>query len=531
MPTNNRYNFKSNSAGNARWGKTSYSRYVRRHSRYSRKKSSSGVTGLFGDYVAGVLARIIVAGLTGGGKENTPSNYSNYSGYTPNIKRDECHKTPPTVSKEIPDKEPLYDEGIVVLNLPEGLEVIEEGSFWGFKNLKQLKLPSSLRRLNANAFRNCESLTSVKIPEGCRFIGSDCFFMCSSLKDIYIPASVKEIEHDAFCTTCDNTVLHVKPGSYARDYAVKNKLTHSVVCDQTKPGTLDYPSIDEYNARAQKWINDHRSDLTLNPDIEIDGNSFAFISLQNKDFTNKNYEYDSVVKSVKDNGGNCYPALLGDGWFMVVDPGAENEAYDSEIRTLKALKQKVTVILLSDLKKALGDDWKESAMNDACSSLIMNELGDYIEYDEAFENYDGEEIDVEMPSGFKKIDTYAFSGSEITSVVIPEGIRIIDASSFSYCKKLKNIQLPKSLKLLEEEAFSGCESLTCIVIPDGCRRIAKECFRYCDSLKDVYIPASVIEIGEDAFYTSWRNETVLHVKSGSYAEQYAAKNGIKYFAE
>ena len=51
MPTNYRYNFKSNGAGSARLGKTSYSRYVRRHSRYSRRRSSSGGSGFFEDYI------------------------------------------------------------------------------------------------------------------------------------------------------------------------------------------------------------------------------------------------------------------------------------------------------------------------------------------------------------------------------------------------------------------------------------------------------------------------------------------------
>ena len=53
----------------------------------------------------------------------------------------------------------------------------------------------------------------------------------------------------------------------------------------------------------------------------------------------------------------------------------------------------------------------------------------------------------------------------LTSVVIPEGIKLIDAYSFMDCISLTNVKLPESLETIEFGAFDGCSSLYSITIP------------------------------------------------------------------
>ena len=58
--------------------------------------------------------------------------------------------------------------------------------------------------------------------------------------------------------------------------------------------------------------------------------------------------------------------------------------------------------------------------------------------------------------------------------------------------------LPSALKEIDEEAFSGSNA-TVIVIPDGCQSIGVKAFAGCNSLTRVVIPASVTSIAGDAF--------------------------------
>ena len=72
----------------------------------------------------------------------------------------------------------------------------------------------------------------------------------------------------------------------------------------------------------------------------------------------------------------------------------------------------------------------------------------------------GEERNIVIPSiidGFEvsAINEKAFSGSDIKSVVISDGIETIDWFAFSECKNLLSITIPKSVKQIGYGAFDG----------------------------------------------------------------------------
>ena len=57
----------------------------------------------------------------------------------------------------------------------------------------------------------------------------------------------------------------------------------------------------------------------------------------------------------------------------------------------------------------------------------------------------------------------AFAGTSITSVLLPNSIRLIAAGAFQNCIGLTNITIPSSVKCIFEDAFSGCTGLTSII--------------------------------------------------------------------
>ncbi len=98
-----------------------------------------------------------------------------------------------------------------------------------------------------------------------------------------------------------------------------------------------------------------------------------------------------------------------------------------------------------------------------------------------------------------KIGEYAFQGSAVTSVSMPEGITSIGTSAFSGCGNLESVTLPESLTTLGNDAFRSCSSLKTIKIPSGVTAIPDFCFGNCSSLESVTIPEGVTTIGERAF--------------------------------
>ena len=103
------------------------------------------------------------------------------------------------------------------------------------------------------------------------------------------------------------------------------------------------------------------------------------------------------------------------------------------------------------------------------TSKIVNQNG-YLFYEHEGQNllirYVGEETNLVLPKSINgksyEIYIYAFTGlHEITSVVIPEGVEVINYSAFFWCESLEKAYLPKSLTTIYGvPLFGSCLMLT-----------------------------------------------------------------------
>jgi hypothetical protein len=102
--------------------------------------------------------------------------------------------------------------------------------------------------------------------------------------------------------------------------------------------------------------------------------------------------------------------------------------------------------------------------------------------------------------------TAFYSNSIITSVVIPEGVIVIndannpyEGGAFSRCEKLVNVNFPSSLTKIGGFAFGGCPALRSIAIPEGVTEIGQNAFASCRSLSSVTLPKTLTKLGQWAF--------------------------------
>lgn len=84
------------------------------------------------------------------------------------------------------------------------------------------------------------------------------------------------------------------------------------------------------------------------------------------------------------------------------------------------------------------------------------------------------------------IRPYTFSGcSELSSIVIPDGVTSIQSGAFYNCTKLTSITIPDSVTTIDPWAFKNCSSLTSITIPGSVTSIGSNVFTGCTSLNDI----------------------------------------------
>lgn len=99
----------------------------------------------------------------------------------------------------------------------------------------------------------------------------------------------------------------------------------------------------------------------------------------------------------------------------------------------------------------------------------------------------------------KSIGNYAFMGSFLYSVTIPNSVTSIGSSAFYECSGLTSLTIPESVNEIGKYAFWNCISLESIIIPNSVTAIADGTFRGCKNLTSINIPNRVTTIGKTAF--------------------------------
>ena len=109
-----------------------------------------------------------------------------------------------------------------------------------------------------------------------------------------------------------------------------------------------------------------------------------------------------------------------------------------------------------------------------------------------------------IQEGVTSIGSWAFAGTALTSITIPNSVTEIGEHAFSDCKGLISVSLPESITAIEQGTFYGCVNLTSITLPNGLVRIGSlnldfGTFERCESLISITIPDGVEVIGDCAF--------------------------------
>lgn len=103
----------------------------------------------------------------------------------------------------------------------------------------------------------------------------------------------------------------------------------------------------------------------------------------------------------------------------------------------------------------------------------------------------------------------------------------LNKGAFYKCTALTSITLPNDLKIIQEYTFERCEKLKKIKLPEKLSYISENAFRDCISLESVTIPSSVWSIEEDAFI-GCKNLKYAYFEEKSGWKQYFRMHGSSF---
>ena len=386
--------------------------------------------------------------------------------------------TIPQTVKEI-GKAALAYCGFTSIVIPESVTKLGERVLAGCEQLKEVKLPSNLTEIPANAFDYCKSLTSVTIPEGVTSIKEWAFARCASLAEINIPDGVTFIGTQAFreCRSLKSAVIprsvegylsttfsdctaleHVEIlGSVSIMAAIFNECSSlkSVVIPATVTrmnvvfrGCAALESV-YYCGTQQQW-----------QEIEI---------IKNGGYDENGFISDATIYFYSEQAPSDE---MADNYFWHYVDG-EIVVWNSHIHsyTNSNVCDKCGYV---SLEYQLADGYYAVTGLGKTVASLRTGIRLYIPAE-----YNGLSV--------KIINSRAFDGSAITSVVFPESITQIGQYAFNNCAQLEELVLPDSLTTIQDYAFYACSNLRNVTIGAGLNYVGWSGFGSCFALENVYV--------------------------------------------
>lgn len=100
---------------------------------------------------------------------------------------------------------------------------------------------------------------------------------------------------------------------------------------------------------------------------------------------------------------------------------------------------------------------------------------------------------------FVGVDSEAFRGTDVTSVILGPNVAFIGTRAFYECESLTSLHMSGGVRDIRDEAFRYCTSLGDVDL-EGVVTIGFETFRDCWSFRHLDVPDSLTSLGGGAFY-------------------------------
>ncbi len=438
--------------------------------------------------------------------------------------------------------------GLTSVTIPNSVTSIGGYAFSGCTNLSSITIPSGVTSIQLYVFENCSSLTSITVAQGnttydsrdncnaiiesasntlmagCKTtiipntvtsIGNFAFFGCSGLTSITIPNSVTSIGYQAFygCSDLTSVISKIEtPFALAA-----NRFDNvSSTCVLTVPiGTRDaYIAAGWTESKFKGGVIEESDDIIVfadanvkalcvaNWDTDSDG-ELSYDEAEAVTSLGSVFQYNTTITSFDElqyfTGLTSigYRAFSGcSGLTSVNIPNGVTIIGNEAFYGCSGL----TSVTIPNSVTSIGNYAFRN-----CSGLTSVTIGNSVT---SFSNYPFEgctglqkvivpDIAAWCGVGFGGDERnnplyyahhiYSDENTEITDLVIPDGVTSIGMSAFYGCSGLTSVTIPNSVTSIGGGAFSGCSGLTSVTIPNSVTSIGAFAFSSCSGLTSITV--------------------------------------------
>jgi len=503
----------------------------------------------------------------------------------------------PDSIKVISDEAFADNSTMTTLKLPASLEKISYAAFSGCSKLTSVSIPDNVEEIDTAAFCNCISLSSVSLGKSVKKLGTGVFTGCVNLSSIsgndYFICSDgviydKEIEtlyevlpksmvkasassNDYVLRTSydmPDTVKSIKP--YAlydckniQSVALSNNLSQIPAysfsyCNGLKNIKIPY-SVNLIDMKAFEYcINLEKVEIPVSVSFihktAFDGcnklniiapvDSYAYNWYQNFDRSQVNIiDNEDNSESVSENEGYTRPPIDGlIGETIIVGRQAVFFIDSTDFTVMgndPSLEDYSGIV--SQMENVLQTETNGKGLSLPKFTVVDNKIAGKAFYgDTALTEYEiGEDIE--------SIGDFAFARTNLTNIIIPDGVTHIGYGAFYHCDLLSTIGVPSSVTDIEPSAFANTRMMenwrlygdsdflimgdgilvaykgiqTKVTIPDTVKQIGPEAFKNHKELMEVSFPDTLVRVCEEAFYGCANLRTITGGMNLSYIDDRA----------
>ena len=466
-----------------------------------------------------------------------------------------------------------YTGSAVILDIPNIISNIEvanitTSAFADSLSLEEVTIPSSITRIEESAFSNCNNLSKVIIYCNPWYMGNNIFYGCDDITINGLPNTFVE----AYADLNNIAFLAISFNDDGNDL-FEEAATVSVGLDEGYnlcAGDVDYyefvPTISgEYEISSVSSLSTQGNIFSLNQVMLASDNawgsvgernfliSYELISGQTYYIRVNGYENDqegdysirivgpedSIEGLVFDESTGTITDYTGTATTLDipstisgVDVVALGDSAFYQCHTLTSIVIPSSVTSIGYAVFADCDNLTNITVSDSNPNFSSVDGILFNKYKSAIICYPGSRTgsSYTIPSSVQIIVDYSLSDCDnLTSVTIPGSVTNIGYAAFYKSDNLSSVLVGDGVVIIQDYAFYQCNSLSSIDLPYGTTSIGYATFADCENFTSITIPESVTSIDANAF-TLCPSNLVIYGISGSYAETYAAIEGITFEA-
>lgn len=401
-------------------------------------------------------------------------------------------------------------DGVTSLVIPEKAEIngkvypvseIAEKAFYSNTALTDVVIPDSVTVVGGRAFAGCSSLKNVRMSENVSKLEQYLFSTCTSLERITLPQNTKTVAYGIFkgCTQLEYVTLK------ARELTITGE-----------------------------WSGESLSTI-----IEDYGNIAVDAEMRNaKLMGSKVYGYtkffvanDAVKKMLTDRGVAPSAVFSGEQYGIEENLQCASFTFDA-VSTPGGDFAHITGFASGKLPKSRIDLQIPQTLTAGGKTYTVVKISDG-----AFKKYDifspsDRIVSVTFPDTLESIGRYAFQNCGLTTVTIPQSVRIVEVGAFKSCTELLTVNIADGVKCIDTQAFYNCP-IRKLVIPESVVNMNLEAVQSCGNLTSLCICPQSLTLGGKLYGVSsgirvyaFSEECVSQLKAGGVGE-----NRIKTMAD